>query len=52
MQVPIPGIKQPVGLGQVISAVLTAVFGVAPCPVCKERARKINQAVTFKPWGS
>ena len=47
LRIPLPvKLKQPVGLGDVISRATSAV-GIRPCGGCKRRAELLNQAVSF-----
>lgn len=54
LRIPLPvTIKQPLGLGDVVKRVTSAV-GIKPCGGCRRRAEILNQAVTFtgrKPSG-
>lgn len=52
MNVPLPGLKQPVGLGEIVSNVVHALFGIEPCPVCQQRAGVLSKIVTFTPTGA
>lgn len=51
MNVPLPFIARPVGIGQALAAVISALFGGAQCPICQQRATALDRALTFVPFG-
>ena len=49
LRVPVPGVQQPVGSGDVLKR-LAELLGVKkPCQGCNERQRYMNQQVQFVP---
>jgi hypothetical protein len=48
MEIKLPLIQNPTGLGDVIAAATKAV-GIKPCTPCQERARRLNEALRFTP---
>lgn len=48
MNIPTPGIKTAVGIGDIISMLAFGLFGVKPCPKCQQRKDVFN-AVKFVP---
>ncbi len=46
VRVPVPGLKQRVGLGDVVAGVTRAV-GIKPCLPCKRRQAALNRLLTF-----
>jgi len=46
--IPIPGLRQAVGVGDVIARATRAV-GIQPCGGCKERQAWLNQRIVLKP---
>jgi len=48
MRIELPGLKQPVGLGDAVKAVTSAV-GISTCGKCEERRRRLNKALAFYP---
>jgi hypothetical protein len=51
IRVPIPGLRNTVGLGQVVKKLTTAV-GVSPCAGCQRRASALDRRVVFTGPGS
>ena len=51
MQLRVPFLNQPMGLGDAIRAA-TEALGVQPCGGCEERRKKLNQRVQFNPWST
>jgi len=51
MSLPIPGLTHPVGLGDVLAAMTSAV-GVKPCGGCQRRKEELNRRVRFNPWAT
>jgi len=50
VNLPLPGIARPVGLGDVLAAIIAALVGPAGCAVCEMRARRLNRLLTFTEW--
>ena len=50
MKIPTPFLKKPIGAGDVIAKVTSAV-GVPPCGGCKKRVDVVNRWVEFVPMG-
>ncbi len=48
MEIKVPFLNGPVGAGDAVKAVTSAV-GVKPCTPCEERRKKFNQALQFVP---
>ena len=48
MKIPVPFLKQEVGLGDAVKAATKAV-GAKPCGGCKKRADWLNRKVTLEP---
>lgn len=48
VQIPVPGIRQPIGAGQAIQAATSAV-GIKPCTPCQQRARVLDRLLAFRP---
>jgi len=48
--IPLPGLRQAVGLGDVIARATRAV-GIQPCGGCKQRQAWLNQRIVLKPRG-
>ena len=48
VRIRLPGLKQNLGLGEVVKKMTTAV-GVRPCSACERRADVLNQRVVFTP---
>jgi hypothetical protein len=48
MKVKIPIIKEPIGSGELIKQVTSAI-GIKPCGGCQKRAEKLNRAIQFVP---
>jgi hypothetical protein len=48
MEITLPFLDRPAGLGDAVKAVTSAV-GIKPCEPCKKRAQKLNRMVTFVP---
>jgi hypothetical protein len=48
IRLPLPGIKRPIGLGQAIKAVTSAV-GITPCGGCGRRALILDSRVQLTP---
>lgn len=51
MQVPVPGLQRPIGIGDVIANITKAV-GVKPCSPCQRRRVMLNKLFGFDPKGS
>lgn len=49
MTLPVPGVKSPVGLGDLTHALIFALFGIPACSMCRQRAARLNSIVTFTP---
>ncbi len=47
----VPFLKQEIGAGDVIAGV-TEALGITPCTPCEERRKKLNQKLSFTPWGT
>lgn len=45
-------VKQPVGLGDIVSEVIHSLFGGEPCNDCQKRASKLNRWLTIVPKGA
>jgi len=48
LRVPIPGLKQTVGLGQGVKR-LTSALGIRPCGGCQRRARTLDRFIVMTP---
>ena len=48
IRIPVPGMRQTVGLGQAIKRVTTS-LGVRPCGGCQKRARTLDRFVSLVP---
>jgi hypothetical protein len=51
MNVPLPFLSAPMGLGSLLSTVVSALFGGGQCLACQRRASALDRAVTFVPIG-
>ena len=47
LQIPVPGLRHNVGLGDVIKR-MTQAIGVKPCPPCEKRAAMLNRLVQLR----
>ncbi len=50
-RVHVPFLKHEIGAGDVIAGV-TQALGITPCTPCEERRKKLNQKLSFTPWGT
>jgi len=48
LRVPIPGLRQTVGLGQGVKR-LTSALGIRPCGGCQRRARTLDRFIVMTP---
>lgn len=48
MNISAPFLTQPIGAGALAKAA-TSALGIKPCAPCKERARRMNQALVLVP---
>jgi len=51
MKIPVPGIRKPIGLGEVVKNFIRAA-GVEPCGGCAKRAERLNKIklVSAEEW--
>jgi hypothetical protein len=48
LRIPLPGLRRPVGLGQLVKA-MTSAIGIAPCGGCRQRALSLDRRVVLTP---
>ena len=48
IRVPIPGLRQSIGLGQSVKR-LTSALGIRPCGGCQRRARSLDRFLVMTP---
>lgn len=48
LEVPVPGLRQAIGVGQAVKAATSAV-GIKPCTPCEQRARFLDRLLAFRP---
>lgn len=49
VHVPLPGLAQPIGAGDVVARV-TQALGIPTCSPCEQRRRWLNEHLQFDPW--